>query len=80
MGTEVIKAVTNIYVKLSDETFENAEEMDDFPAKSGVPKFTQEERMGKPKYTHSRGSVRKRPTDLPLKRHRAQMAAQLRFT
>lgn len=46
MGTEVIKAVTNIYVKLSDETFENAEEMDDFPAKSGVPKFTQKKGWG----------------------------------
>lgn len=75
----MIKAVINIYVKLSDETFENLEEMDDFPAKSGVPKFTQEERMGKLKYTSYHERVRKRLTDLPLKRHREQMASQLRF-
>lgn len=43
---EVIKAVIKIYVymKLSDKTFENLEEMDDFPAKYILPKFTQKER------------------------------------
>ena len=49
---EVIKAVIKIYVymKLSDKTFENLEEMDDFPAKYILPKFTQEDRKGKLKY------------------------------
>ena len=49
---EVIKAVIKIYVymKLSDKTFENLEEMDDFPAKYILPKFAQKERKGKLKY------------------------------
>jgi hypothetical protein len=40
----VIEAVIKIYTKLSDETFESLEEMDYFPEKYGLPKFTQEER------------------------------------
>lgn len=40
---EVIEAVTKIYTKLSDKTFESLEEMDYFPANYVLPKFTQEE-------------------------------------
>lgn len=39
----MIEAVTKIYTKLSDKTFESLEEMDYFPANYVLPKFTQEE-------------------------------------
>lgn len=57
----MIKAVVKIYVyiKLSDKTFENLEEMDDFPAKYILPKFPQEERKGKLKYISYQKSLEK---------------------
>lgn len=56
-------------MKLSDKTFENLEEMDDFPVKCVLPKLTQEERKGKLKYISYHKRVQKKTLkDVPLKK------------